>query len=713
MATIKTFALFSLIVRVEAQLPRHEDCPLGVAGGRGYRWPRTNPALVAPVVVSHDYRVYHDPLEAEMTAEAISIKVPPDMFASFNMSNAQGKTQEHYALRAMELRKPGMLPEGSSQVLSHVLELVLIHEDTAHKGTWATVVLPFAVAVDPETDLLSSLLAGSRLPQEFGQREPLLMRSAQPLDLGAAFKDVSFLTYWTTLPSRCSSADDVPARQLLRNSTLDMSQSTFATALRALQAAPASPPLTSPTDAWLVRACPVPANGSQAQRCKPMEAEDLSQPLLEAQTLQAQALSNLRAKKTVMDAALLELSNPSNETYSKAVAARDNLRNAEAELDAAAGNVARYEAWQSQARRAVWTPTPPRMSADEEGVAAQPPPSGAALLAASRARRREASPGAAGARRGPLQGDCLALGLSPIAIQSATAVSQASASQTPQSIGFSNPSLVQSAAASARPTQAQLRVFNTGEYVRIVVPPHAGAALGSFSVGGRDRAVTFADLHVPGEHTVDGKKADAELQLVHLPSGGGPAIVVSILLDQAKDSTNNTGLTPFLAASRGPRSEGPAEVGPAPLAAMHAGIAAGSVARYFRYNGTLTRSPCRLAEWFVLEDRGVIGAQQLASLHSALPDAGTSGEKSVPADRRPPFTATSLVLRGVQSLYGEEPLQAEVLAHEPVATAEASPHQQIDHPQLPNPGAEQHPHRLIDLLGKFRRPDVQQHASAA
>lgn len=34
------------------------------------------------------------------------------------------------------------------------------------------------------------------------------------------------------------------------------------------------------------------------------KAEDLSQPLLEAQTLQAQALSNLRAKKTVMDAAL-------------------------------------------------------------------------------------------------------------------------------------------------------------------------------------------------------------------------------------------------------------------------------------------------------------------------------------------------------------------------------------------------------------------------
>mmetsp|Transcript_52522 Transcript_52522/g.151367 ORF Transcript_52522/g.151367 Transcript_52522/m.151367 type:complete len:733 (-) Transcript_52522:85-2283(-) len=730
MAANGACAAFVWVAAVAAQLRPTEgraDCPLGAAGGRGYRWPQANPALTAPVAVTYNYDVYHNPLEAEMTGEAISISVPPDMFASFNMSDEQGAPQEQYVLRSMELRKPGQLPEGSSQVLSHVLELVLLHESAARKGTWATVVLPLAVAVDPIDDLLSSLLAGSRLPEDYGQRESLLMREAQPLDLASAFKDAAFLTYWTTLPSRCIGADASPARQLLRNSTLDVSQTTFSAALKALREAPAAPPLPSPTDAWLVRACPVPGAGGLPSPCKPMEAEDLSQPLLEAQTLQAQALSNLRAKKEAMDAALLALNNATSESYNNAVSAKDSLRDAEAELDAAAGNVARYEVWQNQAQRAVWSPVPPRT--DGADSSAGPPPSGAALLAASRARRAGGAQGGAAARRGPLQGDCLALGLSPVALLSATASKQAPVGAVQQAIGFSV-SQEKSSATSKRPSDAQLRAFNTGEYVRIVVPPHAGAALGSFTVGGRSRAITFADLHVPGEHTVDGRAADAELQLVHLPKSGGPAIAVSLLFDSTKEGADNAGLASFVAAMPRPRREGPIDAGPEAFAATHAVVTRGSAERYFRYNGTLTRSPCRVAEWFVVADRGAIGEGQVAALRAALPEASEADHPSVAADRRPPFKPSGLVLRDVQSLYGDEPSPAPVLAHVAEGSTPSRPAVQLlrraDSASAAPPAgttplqanqkpaivvAERHTNRLINLLGQFRRSGVEQHSS--
>mmetsp|Transcript_108045 Transcript_108045/g.345037 ORF Transcript_108045/g.345037 Transcript_108045/m.345037 type:complete len:677 (-) Transcript_108045:63-2093(-) len=614
------------------------DCPLPVSAGRSYRWPQTNPALVAPVMIVHDYQPYRQPMEAENTGDGISITVPPDFFAGFNLSDAQGASQDQYVLRNVVIRKPGRVAEGASQVLSHVLEVVLLHQNMkGSQGDWSSVVVPFSVEVGAPPDMISALLAGSRLPDRYGEREPLLLGTAQALDLSVAFTNATFLTYWTSLPTKCAGTQRF-VRQFMRNASLVTSPPAFDAVLQALAKDPSAPPILSPDLAWLTGSCP--AHGGAA--CAPLPAVDMSQELLQAQTLQSQAVDSIRAAKSTMDAALIALQNVSDESYQNAVKARENLEGVSAMLDSTTQHVDQLEAWTLQAQSATWPAEAPTTVGAAPVAAAAPAPaaagnstSGAALLSTARLHQQRAAGGAA-------QGDCLALGRSPVAISS-TDVTHAQAtwkaSRTPISFG-------QGAAPANAPVKP-LQLFNTGEYLRVVVPLGAGSLLGTITRGGVPLEVAFADIHVPGEHTIDGMSSAAEVQIVHLPKGGGPAVAVALRLQEGGEGSayDNPWVASLLAALPPARSEAPVQAPADGVRGLHAAVASGEAERYFRYDGTLTRSPCRTSEWFVLEEPGSISSRQLALLRAALPGAAPQGGR--PSG---PFRPVSFIAEGVQDL---------------------------------------------------------------
>lgn len=263
---------------------------------------------------------------------------------------------------------------------------------------------------------------------------------------------------------------------------------------------------------------------------------------------------------------------------------------------------------------------------------------------------RAASP--TGQRAPHAQGDCAALEKSPIAVDSfSVRRQQAAAGQQREPILFQQ---VQSQV-RGQANSAAFQMYNTGDYVRIMAPPSEGHPLGAIMLDGAPRGIVFADLHVPGEHVFDGQAAAAEVQLVHLPKGGGPAIAAAVRFAEATDSG---GENPWLQrlVDALPRLHGGAvALAPGSTADLHPALARGSVGEYFHYNGTLTRSPCRPAEWFLLEEVGRISTRQLAALRKALPLA-----PAVTASG--PFAAASLITEGVRRPAAMAPPEAPVVA---------------------------------------------------
>ena len=57
-------------------------------------------------------------------------------------------------------------------------------------------------------------------------------------------------------------------------------------------------------------------------------------------------------------------------------------------------------------------------------------------------------------------------------------------------------------------------------------------------VHGKELPISFADISVPGEHSLSGRRADAEIQLVHLPADPTQALAVALLMDDGGDASN-------------------------------------------------------------------------------------------------------------------------------------------------------------------------------
>mmetsp|Transcript_77979 Transcript_77979/g.200766 ORF Transcript_77979/g.200766 Transcript_77979/m.200766 type:complete len:424 (+) Transcript_77979:71-1342(+) len=375
-----------------------------VTGGGSYRWPVANPALSAPVSLFYRAEPYHHPLQAEFTGEAISVTIPPNFQAGFNLSASGGAPQHQYTLTSIQLRKPGRIPEGASQVLSHVLEAVLVGQEVGvasdNATTFATVVVPFNVAADADADMLTIMLSGADLPRRYGERSPVLLGGVtRPLDLRWVFEGARFLSYWAALPTQCDGGNTVaPTMQLMRTTAITTSLSSFNKLLTALRAAPQLPPLLPPQVAFEMNACA--GNGSA---CAPLQAQDLQPNLTQALQVQGTAVQGLRTRKGEMDTALVQLQNGTvTNSYQHAFQARTNLHDAEASLTSAMTNVQQLQAWIDQAGNATWQPNPPSAMA-QAAAATQPSAAGAsgenASTAAAAAAASNSSSNSSGNKR--------------------------------------------------------------------------------------------------------------------------------------------------------------------------------------------------------------------------------------------------------------------------------------------------------------------------
>jgi len=326
-------------------------------GGKSVTWPVPNPMLVAPVNISYHYESYRHPLLAELTGEGLAISIPPDFTAGFNMTNPSNGTSELYILRSIQLRKPGRVPEGGKQVLSHILEAALVHQEITGTGYWANVIVPFQVGTDILADMLTHLTDEATLPSSTGEIQPLLVSDARPLRLNEVWNGASFYHSWTTLPTGCQGVT-APTRQMMRNTTITVGQYTFHRLLDALHNIPEGAPQPPPKLSWELVGCPEVASQGP---CVPLSAKDLQPELTQAMKIQSDTLRNMRNRKVVMDQILVELKNKTLNSLMSAIAARDSLRDAESTFESAVRNVDKLQDWVWQAGNATWdADAPPR-----------------------------------------------------------------------------------------------------------------------------------------------------------------------------------------------------------------------------------------------------------------------------------------------------------------------------------------------------------------
>nr|WP_246221743.1 carbonic anhydrase family protein [Marichromatium bheemlicum] len=152
-----------------------------------------------------------------------------------------------------------------------------------------------------------------------------------------------------------------------------------------------------------------------------------------------------------------------------------------------------------------------------------------------------------------------------------------------------------------------LELVNTGRGIRLLTPP--GSAL---VIRGSAYDLSHIDFHVPGEHRIEGRSHDAELQLVHRDRQGGYAIVAVGLRTAARDNRIFERILDHLPTRPGERTRH-RQIGVNPLFLLPLDRG------YFRYHGSLTQPPCReSALWLVFREPLEVGAGQLQRLRAVI-----------------------------------------------------------------------------------------------
>lgn len=650
---MNTAAVFFCIVLILSLVGQYEGsgsigCTTVYAeSGPSFTWAVNNPALVAPVLLDYDVKKYRSPLLATLTENAIRILAPADMTANFNFTdptkNGTG-SPEKYVLQSIEFRKPAVVPEGSSQTLSHVLEAVLIHKEITGTGYYAHVVVPYEAGADPGTTILGPLLDESKLPLRVGEEKPVARGGVLPLNIAGAFENASFQHFWTSVPTSCNGSS-TGARILMRNASLSTLKEDVSRVLDALRWARDEAPVKPPKTTFLVPSC---ARGSCAPGLLP-KAVDLDTELTAAQKTQTNGLTKLQDAKTAMDASLLALKNTSggvaNAVYDTAIKNKEELGKAQAAADTVNKKVAELQDEIAVSKSATFDGNaPPKVSTVIAAPAAKGPSPSPAVEPVVSATPALLSTGSM------VQG-CESQGLaSPSLVDLSKDAEHVDATKagTSEALLFwrlSATPLTPSAAAvaEAKAESPQLRVANLGDRLRVTAMPD-GQHLLVLLVHGQEFPVTFADISVPAEHATGGKRTAAEIQLVHLPkSASSKPLALAVQLDESmsdsKDDEN-----PWLQHLLGslPRHGDIALVTGSDPMSLHKAFQRGVAGHYYRYSGKLSRdSPCAAITWHVLEERGKVSSQQLAALKQVLRAPGSPQVFSDPSALQDSVLASS------------------------------------------------------------------------
>lgn len=149
-----------------------------------------------------------------------------------------------------------------------------------------------------------------------------------------------------------------------------------------------------------------------------------------------------------------------------------------------------------------------------------------------------------------------------------------------------------------------LVVINNGHTVEV-----ENTAKASIVVGGEAWELLQFHLHVPSEHTVDGKAFDAELHLVH-KNRAGQLAVVGVLITKGREN-------PVLKAVIDDAPADPTDdARPVPGAMIDLPSLLPAASSYFTYDGSLTTPPCSEGvRWFVSQTPIELSEAQIARLY--------------------------------------------------------------------------------------------------
>mmetsp|Transcript_72877 Transcript_72877/g.126520 ORF Transcript_72877/g.126520 Transcript_72877/m.126520 type:complete len:731 (-) Transcript_72877:75-2267(-) len=636
------------------------------------RWPVQNPGLVANVALQWDYPTYENPLALRFTGKSLAIELPTSYMGGFKLTDPAKPTApaEQYRLTQVELRRPAAIPEGSGQVLSHQWEAVLIHQETS-SSYWANVVVPFTVTTSGAVaDIVQPMIEGVKLPSTLGAVVPVMASATSRMKLDAVFlsdefANTTFHHFWGTADVDGCTTKNVNVRYLLRSSTLGVGQDTASALTNTLKDVPAQGPTeTTSLPVFLVEPC---KNGTT---CVIPPAADLKTMLTSATTVQSGAVDEQRERKANLDQLLPKLGNHTGPAtkesialFEEAVAADTALKAAVAELNSAQATFEQVTLWSTQADSTKWDADKPpetnttaaagknKTSFLMQDTLLEPVPEEPAQEAAPQEVASQEQPMAMGGALGDgslapaEQGrDCSALGRSPIDINLAQVVDP-----TAVSLKLHEPLAFHHMLLQVDAQPPSLQIDNLGRFIRVSsAPGELGWPFGAVLLDGHDRDISYVDVHVPGQHTVNGRAPAAELQLVH-QSANGRAIAVAVPLDvkatdDSLDDDVNDWIRPLL-KTKLPSPFRQKEAYGRPLGELHSALGAGATGNYFRYDGTLTASPCLPAEWYVLQDAGTISHSQLAALRSSM----LGGAVATKQQRFP----ASLVMQGTHSLITE------------------------------------------------------------
>lgn len=614
--------------------------------GQLYRWALQNPQLVAPVLLDYDVLEYKSPLMASLTDTALIVGAAADMTANFNLTSpssagSASSAPQKYVLQTIQFRKPPLVAEGTKQELSHELEAVLVHREVTGSGYFANIIVPIEVSAEPSLDLLAPLLDSAELPKQVGEVSPVLV-SSLPVKLAHIFANVSFQHFWGEVTTSCNSAS-AGARILMRNVTMATSKSRLQRVLNLLKYVPDKPPTPPPVQTWLVQPC------RRGSTCSIPAATDLSPQLAEAQAAVTNGTTKLDAAKQAMDASLSALTGNetqiSNDVYTAAIRNRDNLRNAQAAVDGATRTVDTLQAQISSAASAVWDSDAPAQTAQtaQTAQAAQAtqavsssssnssPATAAAAATTNLTNATNSTTSAASAASAVLLASntevdgCNAGLASPADVDLSTAEhvdvgqigDQASQALLFWRLAATSGLPSEAAAAESAAIVPKLRIENLGDRLRIRSEKPLMVVLAQ----GLELPVSFADISVPGQHSLAGKRAAAEVQLVHMPDDPSKAVAVSLQMDAG--DTENSWFQHMGDAL--PRAGDATEVQGTDPMTMHPAFSRGVAGHFFRYNGRLLKdSRCARIRWHVLEERGHISNRQLAALREVLRPPGSS-----------------------------------------------------------------------------------------
>jgi carbonic anhydrase len=170
--------------------------------------------------------------------------------------------------------------------------------------------------------------------------------------------------------------------------------------------------------------------------------------------------------------------------------------------------------------------------------------------------------------------------------------------QSPVDIAKATPENLPDIVFHYRPSKITVR--NTGFGVEADV-----SAGNSIEVNGELFDLVQIQIHVPSEHSLNGKLADAELQLVH-QNAARQLAVIAVLLRVGKEDTTLRDLWNNLPSKPGGSEALEREINPEDILPTQR--------RTYRYDGSQTTPPCaEIATWLVMRDTMHVSAMQLSA----------------------------------------------------------------------------------------------------